>query len=617
MTIAEFEPKQPSLDQIQLEQGVHQLGYLYGISGLEVEISPGNGTYCTKLDNGLRVTIDPRQFIEGGGHNLSSPENDFTSPEVTALFMTAHELGHAKDYLDPAWRLPVLKGESGAFFDCLIDDTVIDKRSRRIPLFDANADAVYAHQIPGDLTKFPKHVQLMYGIRISEVVNDPQLEMSADVRDILTGLRNLQKDANNFDLPAVLSDQRTKLAERRQIANTFILPHYEALLAQDNQEQQNGDAESSESNTGDFKEIYDKYQQTVHGHRHNESGNNESSEPSSESHDLAKQISEALKQLTKEQNAKKSSQSNASPDPDINKPGNSNLRKVQLAELAGKVAAEMELEPGYAESYVRSLNALTPTIKEVAKVFMSLAAPAKVVKSPRYTRGAHSEGIRFHPRAMAGLAFQLATDQEQAIWQRVERNALSQDITFAGLDIHLMVDVSGSMAGEKAQCAADTALCLIEGLQLARYKVTREVSQSHQPDVRTQIIAFGSGTDPISPLAYEPTGHDKGKTYTNLLHPKSTSTLINGSLELVQQSADINPKRDVIAIIVSDGRFGDHETAAQTMATMPKSVYVAHLVMGNEVQKFLSNNHEAVDDPSTLPGKLYGVLAEYIRRTKR
>lgn len=627
MSSAEFELPQFFWDHHEIERSVHQLGLLYGISGLEVVVAPGEGTSCARLGSGLRVTIDPTQIVEGDGRGMDSPEHGATSPEINALFMTAHELGHAKDYLDPAWRPEEMSNKSRDFFDCLIDDTVIDQRSRRVPLFDAKADAVYAHQLSSDLRELPKHVQLLYGIRVGLVMKNPRLAMDPAVQAIITDLSSYEKDTNIFDIPAVLADPRTSLAERRRIADTFILPHYEALLEEDRQEQQNGQSESKASGNGKFEAVYNQYEQTVHGHRRDGSNSDSraGSQAQSESsgqpvkdtsggRDLANQIVEALKQAAKAQKAENAVKAKARAGSKEGDPSGDKQREAELARLAGTVAHEMNLSQGSAEKYVRSLDTWTLTIQEVAAVFMKLAAPADVIKSPRFVRGAHTEGIRLHPHTMASVALQLATDHEQAIWQPTTQKAPRQEITFDGLDVHLLVDVSRSMVGVKAQCAADTALCLIEGLQLARYKVARRAGQSHPPDVRTQIIAFGSDTDVLSPLSYAPTGQQKGKTYINLQQPNSRSTLVNDALANVKQAAHSQPKRNVIAIIVSDGKFGDHDLAAKSVATMPKSVCVTHLVIGGGAQKFISDNHEVVEDPSALPGSLHGVLAEYIGR---
>jgi len=620
---SEIESIQPNWDQHKLEQGVHQLGLLYGIRGLEVVTQPGGGWSCAKTEHGLTITVDPQQSVEGNGVESKAEVGPSTvSPEVTSLFIAAHELGHANDYLDPNWRKPVKPEPAGDFFNCLVDDTVIDKRNRRVPVLDANADAVYSHQMPSDLTELPKHVQLMYGMRIGTVIDTPAITMDNKVAEILGSLREYEKGDQVFDIMDVITDPRTTLVERRRIADKFIRPHFEALLEQDKQE--HSDKGESDEGEGRFEAVYEQYEDAVHGHQHKgdsegADSQQEQGQPSDKPGDkggLAEQMAKAIKQATQEQEAQNEARAKAQSNRTKTDSTSEEQREAQLSELAGTIAAEMHLSPGDAENYVRSLDKWTPTIKEVADVFMKLAAPADIIMSPRYRRDAHTEGVRLHPRTMAGVALQLATDQGQAIWQPIVREAHRQEVTFGGLDVHLLVDVSGSMAGSKAQCAADTAMCLIEGLQLARHKVARTAGQYHQPDVRTQIIAFGSGTEVLSPLSYQPTGQQKGKTYTNLLEADSSSTLVNGALQHVKQAAAAKPKRDAIAIIISDGHFGDHAAATQTVSEMPGTAYIAHLVIGGGVQEFISNNHEVVGNPNVLPGKLHGVLADYIRRSK-
>lgn len=627
MSNTEFESIEPSWNQHELEQGVHQLGLLYGIRGLEVITQPGAGWSCAKTEHGLTITVDPQQTVEGNGfEDKDATEPTTISPEVTSLFITAHELGHANDYLDPNWRKPVKPNASDDFFNCLVDDTVIDKRSRRVPLLDANADAVYSHQMPSDMTELPKHAQLMFGMRVATVIDNPTVTMDDQVTEILGSLRQYQKGDQTFDIMDVITDPRTSLSERRRIAERFIKPHFDALLEQDKQEQAESQDGQSREGEGDFEAVYEQYEQAVHGHQHKGNSEGEEAEQpqqaqsesaSKPSSGLAEQMAEAMKQAAEEQQAKNETQTKAQANRVSKDDSEGNEQhEAQLSELAGTVAAEMHLSPGNAENYVRSLDKWTPTIKEVADVFMKLAAPADVIMSPRYRRDAHTEGVRLHPRTMAGVALQLATDQEQAIWQPIVREAHRQEVTFGGLDVHLVVDVSGSMAGPKAQCAADTAMCLIEGLQLARHKVARTAGQYHQPDVRTQIIAFGSGTEILSPLSYQPTGQQKGKTYTNLLEANSSSTLVSEALNHVKQAAAAKPKRDAIAIIISDGHFGDHDAATRIVSEMPGTAYIAHLVIGGGVQEFISKNHEVVGNPNVLPGKLHGVLADYIRRSQ-
>jgi hypothetical protein len=345
---------QPNWDPHKLERSVHQLGLLYGISGLEVTTQPGAGWSCAKTERGLRITVDPQQSIEGVGVEEQS-EAPSVSPEVTSLFIAAHELGHANDFLDPNWRPPVKSSRSEDFFSCLVDDTVIDKRSRRVPLLDANADDVYSQQMPSDLTELPKHVQLMYGTRIGTVIDNPTITMDETVTEIIRSLREYEKDGQLFNIMDVLTDTRTTLAERRRIADKFIRPHFEALLEQDEQEQadkQDGQGESGEGEDG-FEAIYDQYEQAVHGHQHQEGGEGDGSEqsqaelPDSPSRSgLAEQIAEAMKQAAEEQQVQKAAKAKAQAARAKTDKGNGDKqREAQLAELAGTVAAEMQLSP--------------------------------------------------------------------------------------------------------------------------------------------------------------------------------------------------------------------------------------------------------------------------------
>ena len=275
----------------------------------------------------------------------------------------------------------------------------------------------------------------------------------------------------------------------------------------------------------------------------------------------------------------------------------------------------MSLESGDAMKYANSINKCQATIHAVADVFLRLASPTSVVGSPRYQRNASIEGLRLHPNTLAKAAMQLEVDMEQSIWQRIERRAHRQELEFGGIDIHLLVDVSGSMDYDnKAQCAADTALCLIEGLQLAKHKVSSTNGQFHQPDVRTQIIAFGSSTTTLSPISPQPTNRQKGKTYTNLINPSSASTLVAGALMQVNDTALVKPNRESLVIIISDGGFYDHDEAKQVVMSLPNNCKVAQLVIGYDVLEYIANAHENIIDPQMLPSRLLNILDSHITK---
>ncbi|HYH35962.1 MAG TPA: hypothetical protein VD706_00505 [Candidatus Saccharimonadales bacterium] len=663
-----------SLDPVSLERSMHMLGHIWGVNGLEVAIEPGAGASCGPTQRGgIRITLDPQQILEG------NPENQTVlieiPPEVTALFIGGHELGHGRDMMDPE---AVLKPRSDAeqFFECLIDDTVIDKRNRLVPLLDSYADDIYGMQMPQDLTDKPKHVQLMYGIRISEVIGDPDIPMDPDVQRIITDLREYEQDGAVFDILATLTDSRTSLSERREIAQRFIWPEYHALLEQDKQDE----GDNADSENGDFQGEYEEYQQAVHGHRpesesqdgqpeqspgqaqeesgsdNEEEGAMQEGEDSGESTQkdnpskgdgeesgqeqnqdddeadegtdaeaLAGQIAQVIQEyerLAEQEAGEIDSEAALQAMEDVEEPetdATSQLvigrRMEQVEELTEILQREMKLDKHEAKDYVYSLEKWQRIIHEVANVFLKLAAPGDVIMSPRYQRRAQSEGVRLHPGAAASLAVQLATGQEQNIWQPVERQGHRQEVTFNGLDFYFLGDRSCSMneAG-KAQAAANTGLCLIEGLQLARHKVARRPGQAHKPDVRTQFIVFGEGAEVLSPLTYEPTGQQKGRIYTELSTPDDDCTHISGALEEVVQGIQARPGRDAIVFVVGDGEFHDFDEAEKIVKALPKSARVIQLIIGKELNEYITSNHEAIRNPEELPAKLYEVLSGYIKQ---
>ncbi|MFO0970726.1 MAG: hypothetical protein U0520_00025 [Candidatus Saccharimonadales bacterium] len=321
MANPEAEVFEPFWDAAALEDSVHELGLLYGIRNLTAVIRPGAETMCIRASDGIGIVLDPMQVVTGNGdHDDDSLEAMGHSYEITALFMIGHEIGHALDYLDPQWEMPTNETKGQGFFNTLVDDTVIDRRNRRVPLFDDYADSVYGRQLPHDILSMPKHVQLMYAIRMTEVETNPDLKMDAEVRAVIDGLRAYDKDGKVFDILHTMTDPRTELAQRKKIAQEYIWPYFEQLYEEDaqNQSQGEGEGENQDGQPGDFDDIYNDYMQAVHGHGdsdHQEGQEGEGSEGdqsegqqsmcrrSVRPKEPGEQLADALKELAEEQKA--------------------------------------------------------------------------------------------------------------------------------------------------------------------------------------------------------------------------------------------------------------------------------------------------------------------------
>lgn len=606
-------------EQDSLRTSLHQLSQIYnldgyGIEDLEISIVPRAAQSCLLAESVLTITVDPYRLV-------NSPEDTSVQPipephPQYVLYKIAHALGQATDSLDPAYHTAAGHQPAEGFFWDVIDSTVIDTRNRQVSLLDDSIDELYANVLfpMKDITHLPRHAQLMCGLMLATVTRNQLPAIDQQVGSNIQSLSAYTKGGRTFNVLDVLTDPRTTLADRRRIARRLILPIFEALLKEDGHEGQDNTAAEITEETDDFHAIYKQYAQAVHGHQ------GEATDEKSTQTQQPPVFLELTKQLT--QTLIEAAETCKATSPHVQMHAmergldTTMQHDAQLTQLAIKLGAEMQLNQSDTESYIRTIVKWTDTIRDMAAVFEQLAAPSDVKLGPRYKSRAYTEGRRFHPQAMTAvaMAIQSATGQNQAIWQRTERRARRQAITFGGLDIHLIVDVTASMEGPKARCAAATALCLIEGLQLARHSTTRRSGHFQQPDVRLQIIAFGHGTETVVPLGHQPTDLQKGKTYASLLHPTSTPTLVSGALIRVQQAAKLSPKRDTIAIIVSDGEYHDHSNAVHQINTMPISVYPTELTIGAGNYPGITKNREVISNPRVLPDTTQRILAGYVRR---
>jgi uncharacterized protein YegL len=221
------------------------------------------------------------------------------------------------------------------------------------------------------------------------------------------------------------------------------------------------------------------------------------------------------------------------------------------------------------------------------------------------------EGFRLHPLRINQAAIQRTTRTPHAIWQPIKRSGRRQDLNFGGLDVYLLMDVSGSMKGEKARCAADAALCFIEGLQMASYMALASNGMKH-PDVRIELIAFGAGFDVVCPLSYEPSGEQKGKVFFSLRNADSKGTYVNGALNSITRPARDESRRDKLVFIISDGKFHDPDEAGEAARSLQAIAHIKQVFIA-ETGTVISDSHETITSPLELPEKLFELLQERIK----
>ncbi|MES2631045.1 MAG: VWA domain-containing protein [Patescibacteria group bacterium] len=652
------ENQELSTTEIEIYKGVESVGALFGLQGIKIDISPGNKWMTARTDKGITVFTNPNGLAR-------SSKEPITPEEV--LYGTAHEVGHAVDMLDPAYDIlgDNLK-QSDNFFWNIIDDTVINTRLNAAPLLNRIRVPIYKKLFPKlDITDTPQHIQLMYGILLGKMAPEVPYVFDPEINTLVYSLRNYElKSGSSVDIIDSLTSMRTDLQQRIRLSELYIKPLYDQLLKEDKESKkekhekgeptdgsENEDEKGSEPSQDDsFKEEYDKYEEANHvstrpaksdeektdteeaaksepsddkgddegkgkGDDNDEgddggNGDDESSsggdDEAGEGESIAKAVKTSIEEYQEAAKASEEKSETSGDKPEVDEEGEPIDQKV-----AGYIREEMGLTEWEANDYFESLNKYRREINAIADLFLLLAAKSDVMNSPRFDHRADTEGKRLHPLKLSRAALQIITRKQDAIWQPISQRGKRQEIDFSGLDIHFLVDGSQSMQGNNAIAAASSSLILLEGLELAKQRAKVDSGNFREPDVRAQIVAFGSSHTILSPLSTTIGPKVKGNTYSQLLRPHSRATYVTQALEEVPKAAEQSPSRDHLVLIVTDGEFHDHEDAIDTVNNLPESCYVIQINMGYNSEG-IGHAMIEINSPDELPAQLYPILRRYV-----
>lgn len=574
-----------------------RLARITALPALSVHFDKNGKNECRLDRDGVTITINPSSIDEltlRSGFGVV----DTLPLALGDLLVITHEIYRADAFTDTSFfiepKLTSIKSrKSRIFFNTLIDDYTIDNRLRGIPLFKHYFNAYISRLILHDARGKPSHIQLMDILGIMLLESTPTFLCDQTILDTIEHL-DTRLRSEGLSL-ATFFDHRRPYAERHRLADEHLYPLFRAFFMDDCRKydryliEQSYDREILYGNIAspdlqelqsireqDFDELIEELYRVTEA-------------------DISKETLETL-----------SDAGTVSENEDVDdSPG-------LMLPRSGEVTEEFELLDNTMSGYLSTVGRWHQVIKSVADILLKLATPQESIAVPRYRAQASNEGVRFNPRAITQAYLQLETSHQQAIWQTIEKVIRQQDLRFCGLDIYLLFDVSGSMGGTNAPYAAATAICLMEGLHLARSRAQADPKQG-QVDVRTQLLAFGSGWAELTPLCKELDQNQKELAYFNLMHPSSNFTQINGALKHLRTNAAKNLERNVLCLIISDGLFSDNREAFKTVRSMPHNVYIGHINIGDSIGIPITPHFEAVPDPRVLPKKLNALLEEYFK----
>ena len=568
-----------------------------GIPHTALTVSRKVRSECRLMQDGVAITINPESIEtlafphEGeAGTEEGTGTGEALSLGIADLMVVSHYVGRARDFLDPGFSIEITADAARPayvrrFFNARIDDLAVDARLRRIPLLERHFKAYATRTVDHAMAGLPTHMQLLSLLR-AYLFDVPVGEASPKVLEALGSPS--AKSALYTEMATALEDHRLPYAERHRIADELLFPVYLDLF--------DYDQENSVSNR--VMKIYESISlledvNTVEG----------PIIPSSQDRD-AKRRAEALFNAL----------CTFDEDPGDKKDADAqDTLAYQLLPSSGEARNGIALSNKAISDYAVRVRQLGGLIEETAETLTLLSLSAESMTIPRYRHRVSYEGSRFSSSALENASLQLETGRSLPIWQPVEKRVRFQAHQFNGFDVYLLLDVSSSMSGKSAKYATDMSICLIEGVQLARYRAELEAKKG-SVRVRTQLIAFGAGWAELTPLSGLLSPEQKARACYNLLNPESDQTSISGALHYVQSRVLEGRNRQALCLIVSDGMFSDSMAAYRAVQGMPSNTYIGQIKIGEFAGMPITPHYESVSDPQALPGKLLSILKELLDR---
>jgi hypothetical protein len=598
---------------------------VFGYEGLTVEVREGEGWKTIRGENNITLVADPTMLQPQVLKDVTGNElpAGTRAPEQYSVYGITHGLGHLEGFLQPPSEIEKLKAMSSSehFFWNLLDDGVINNRLRNIPLLNNLTDEIYQEMLfpVDDYTSKPKHVQLMYGWLMRNVTPQREVTFSDEVNQALDSLKDVEIDGRQYDLYRSLAHPDTTYGQRREIAEAHILPIYQVFLEEDDEEQaasqqsdsndsdsgeaqQNSSGDGQNSETDNWDAIYEAYTDASHcGDEHDEEGDAaaDTQGESSDAHDVIKEAAGALKEQQVQQQEAAEGEQQDNP---------------QAAEGAGTMAAELQLSAEDAGEYRKVIEQYRSQIHEVAKVLQQLTVPSIERTSPRYRRHPDTTGLKLSPRDLFQVAVAHHSNIDPPIWKPVETLVRREGLSFNGLDVHLLIDTSGSMQGKKAESAAACSVMLMEGLDLARRMVERYSPQAPKPDVRLQVALFGSSAKVVAPLRHETHPSDKGIAFTTIREADGGATYVADALRQTVAIANTNPKRIQMVNVITDGDFSDRGSAVSTVESGGKNYHLAQYILLSPGTQPITKQVSYLNDPTELPRALNVQLKRLVNK---
>ncbi len=619
------------------------LGRLFGV---DLNIKIGDN-WATVMEPDIDVvTADPRFFIEKG-----------YTPDM-ASYATLHEVAaHLREKVtEPRLTDRVTsfmsKGKPQAIFHNVFADVAGNNLIHAtLPRMRSVAALMYDEKLiaENDLTDQPRHMQFLYKVLKQEMVPDSDMKVLPEVDETIAGLRDYQ---NKGDLikysTAVAKSARQAMGgdERFDIWTKIIYPEYEKLLEQDRQdpERQDGGNSQDQNNEGSEQGESQGQPQQGEGDTQQPDGANEQNpdnqQQSGEGEGQPKDGDSQSDASGQPQSGQQSDEQrfgsyyqdyseNRHPDPmshedsdQLHQHAKERSREASKAnsprateiDHEQRMEAKVREETGHSLQEQRQYDAeilkWRTSIDEMRDVFQQVINE-RVDQKRGLSRRSFSEGAVLNPDRLVQTFIDVRNNVPDPEAFRDYETTKGETEAIGKTDYVFLLDVSGSMDGEKAQAAVASTVIGLEGLAALQRDV-EEAEAAHNIDldldIRTAIYTFGDTATCVKPLSTSVTPKERLDTYADVAHPNGGATQDFLALEEIE-GLGVDSDRRRIIIAISDGGSNDgggRDTSPRARRSIDKLRGQGWFVYGisigsDDAERLYQPTARRVDDPSKLP----------------
>lgn len=648
----------PTVERTQdfIETQGEALGKLLGIRGLDIKIGEG---FTTDLETGA-VTVDPSFFLEKGYR-----------PQW-CVYGLLHELSaHVREAItEPQLTREVLRFSNRSkayheFHNTLADIAGNRDIHRRLPAMVQTAREVYDQKLfPGsdyrtcnsenapeaspDLLgkPLPRHLQFLDKMIRDEMIRGSETLVAPEVDAALDRLHDFENTGQDAIREATdpVRDSRTRF----EMMTELILPEYEALLEQDQADpafsEQSGGGEESE--LGEREQSSEANGQTGEGQPKGKPGQGDRQEQESD------RSQQATGESGEEEGGDQSPQTPRPGDTGTGKPDFTPYyedmdarhpepfteeQEKQIRQIAKRINLQTpqtrarhaaEIQTGHTETeihrYQTELARHQAEIEQMQDFFEAIIS--RRLQMVRRLGRPSREGVMLDPALLAQTDVDVRSGiSDPSTLVNYERQA-RPELTPGGYDLHLAIDVSGSMAGEKAQMAATSSMIFLEGLDLFEQHIHQTEEQERVQlglDVRTEVNIFGDDASTLKPLSATLSEKERLDTYYRANQAASSTTQDYLALEQIitnheadLASGEVTSERKRVVIVVTDGGSSNEDRAIAAVERLRKLGFtvIGIGITDTNAERLYEPSGRTINEPAQLPQTLISIIETQVNK---